>query len=296
MRIPVGLLLCVMILPVLRADAGQGEEAAIAGEASRLVAALDGLWPEIDCRLEEGDLAPSAPVGLLARAVRGGSADRIEAVIAGRVMAAWRRCLSRALPAPPAFEDARQPAPEAWVRKALPPLVAREADLLAQALEAPKAGSARRLAARAAAARFRRVAMLPPEVIARRRIDEREQGLALYAAYHALLRARHDNPAGTPEDFTYTLAPGLRDTLLEELRQAAAGRQAAFTPEVAGFAQALLLDRIRHGWRAELRRGLWRSLDQLLVQPVRPFGNQGQEPEVGSEASDPTVPGWEAQR
>ncbi|MDQ7087132.1 MAG: hypothetical protein Q9Q13_04395 [Acidobacteriota bacterium] len=84
-------------------------------------------------------------------------------------------------------------------------------------------------------------------------------------------------PPPAAGDFAYTLAPALRSVLLEALEQAAGGESAAFTPEVAGFAQALVLDRVRHGWREELHDA-WRSLDQLLVQPVRPFGDRGAAP------------------
>ncbi|MDQ7007904.1 MAG: hypothetical protein Q9Q40_11795 [Acidobacteriota bacterium] len=271
------LLLAGVVGSALAGGEAVGRSERIDGEARRLIAALTRLWPDVSCRLDEPGPAPLPPGSLLARAVRGGSADRLEVAIAARVAAAWRRCLGDALPAPPTFEDAEPPAPEAWVKKALPGLVAREAGFLARALEASGASDSRRLAARAAAARFRRVAMLSPAAIARRRLAERQQGLALYTAYHALLRARHESPAAGGGDFAYTLAPALRSVLLEALEQAAGGESAAFTPEVAGFAQALVLDRVRHGWREELHDA-WRSLDQLLVQPVRPFGDRGAAP------------------
>lgn len=257
----------------------EARDAAVRAEARRLVGGLGRLWPGWKAPPEPapGGGAPGSP--LLAAQARAGGTQRVEAEIGLAVAGAFHAWAGRALPPGPEFEDAGPTAPEGWARKALVELKAKEAQLLAETLDAPKAKQARVKVAAWTRVRFRRAAILRAGSLARLRANEREQGLALYTAYQALLYGRHPGYEPGPEitaalpGFGYTLAPHLREAALAALGRAARGDPAGYTPEVSGFAMALALDRVRHGWREELLEGK-KSLDELLVAQVRPYGRE----------------------
>lgn len=252
-------------------------DSAVKSEAGRLMGGLSQLWPGWKPPPEMGPSRETAGSPLLAAQGRGDGSQRVEAEIGLAVAGAFRAWARQALPPGPEFGDAGPTAPEAWARKALVELKTKEAGLLVEILDAPKAEEARVKVAAWTRVRFRRAAILPGEVLARLRADERERGLALYTAYQALLYGRHpgyepgSEIAAAVPGFAYTLAPHLREAVLAALGRAARGDPAACTPEISGFAMALALDRVRHGWREELLEGKT-SLDELLVAQVRPFG------------------------
>ncbi len=275
-----GLVIVMLLPPAAAAAGGEEREAACAAEAERLVLALDGLWPGWAApgaaALPQGPADASA---LISATVIGGGRELLEAAIAQRVASAFRTWSATVLPEPPAFSDSGPGAPEAWARKALLKLRSEEAGALRAALMAPKAKHAREHAIVAARVRFRIVALLRSEEVDAWRHDELQEGLGVYAAYQGLLLGRHASyeigevMSSYDEAFAYAMASRLREMLLARLAEVEEGRVELYTPELSGFATALVLDRIRHGWREELRMG-WRSLDALLVRQARPFGSK----------------------
>ncbi len=257
---------------------GHEGQVACAEEAGRLVRALDPIWPgwaATGSAFVSPDAAPES--ALLSGVVLGGRRDANEALILRRVAGAFRAWSATVLPAPPAFDDVGPRVPETWALQALRSLRQEEARALHAALEAASAKDARHHAAEAARRRFRRVAVMDSAELARLRHDELQQGLGIYTAYQAALLGRHASYQLGEEmrihdpDFAYAMAPRLREKLIAELAEVAQGRVEYYTPELSGFALALVLDRIRHGWRDDLRDG-WRSLDGLLVRQLHPYG------------------------
>jgi hypothetical protein len=253
-------------------------------EALALARAASSLWPGWT---PGADAAEGGPVAtrelerseLVAEALLGGAHDALEARIALEVAALFRLWAEGELPPPPRFEDGSPPAPAPWAAQAERRALQAEARWTVAALRASGEAQLRRAAARIAAARFRRIAAMDAARVAAMRRRELAEGLAAYTAYHALRLGRgaaHEpSPAlrGEAPDFAYAMAPRFRDRLLARLRAVASGETGRASPELSGAGLALVLDRLRPGWREELLEG-WKPLDGLLATLRRPFGNQ----------------------
>ncbi len=247
-------------------------------EAFRLASRLQTLWPGWDASTG----AVAEPPALLDAALAEEEGQALEQAIARELGGRLHAYFLAKMPAPRAFDDGVEPAPEVWRRGAIARSLREEARLLLAAIEAPKAKKARALARELALTRYRRVAATPAHALAAWRHEERCLGLALYSVHHALLLARHDayepgrSLAAAEPEFRYRGAERLRAHLIAALRRAASpGSEETLSPELSGAALALVLDRTRHGWRASALDPRV-ELESLLVEFTRPFGNQGE--------------------
>jgi hypothetical protein len=286
----------VAVMPASVVLASQGSREAVASEVERLSERVAPLWsswvPAGESREAPARDARADAPDLVSWAVAGGGRDALEADVARGVAQAFWRWASRAMPPPPRFADGERDVPGSWARSVQIRYALDEARAVLAALHADEDEHARTLASRIVAARFRRVAVLAARELSDLRRREQAEGLASYTAYHALLVGRH--PSYEPgsamvlhePDFAYVLAPRLRSVLLERLGAVADGDAALYTPEVSGFAIALVLDRVRPGWRDELLDG-WKPLDALLAAPVRRFGNRPPAPASEPGSSSP---------
>lgn len=131
-----------------------------------------------------------------------------------------------------------------------------EADALYRAVKAADAAEARRYAADFLGLRMERRKEIAADAVGFESGEESNEGLCHYIEYRAL-------------DLAYPQRADLRDKRLEALRQTGALARDRDRFYVTGMAIALLLDRLRPGWKQEYESSP-ALIDELLAKAVPP--------------------------